>query len=148
MNRNENPFKCKMAVHLVYVVKLSIPHVSHSNGFSPLWILWWLCNVDSSLKARPQIEQLCGRSFVWYDKCRWYDCWNVNVLLHSSHVYGISPVKKISEQQKKILKTVITKWRTTISRNAFTKNDIVKQIGGQFSYPYASVCVFLKSIWS
>lgn len=86
---HSNPFSCN-AVQSNY-----LPQVSHENGFSPLWILWWLCKVDSSLKARPQIEQLCGRSFVWYDKCRWYDCWNVNVRWHSSHVYGISPKKKV-----------------------------------------------------
>lgn len=80
---------------------LHSPHVSHSNGFSPLCMRWWLCNVDSSLNARPHIVQLCGRSFVWYDKWRWYDCWNVNVRWHSSHEYGISPKTHTCQNERK-----------------------------------------------
>lgn len=78
-------------VHDIKSFQAHLPQVSHLNGFSPLWIRSWLCNVDNSLKARPHVLQMYGLSSLWYSKCLWYDCWKVKVLLHVWHLYGISP---------------------------------------------------------
>lgn len=68
------------------------PHVSQAKGFSPVWMRWWLCNVESSLKARSHSVHTCGLSSLWYNRCLWYDCWNVKVLPQVSQLYGVSPV--------------------------------------------------------
>lgn len=45
------------------------PHSSHENGRSPVCVRWWICSRKTREKARLQIVQTWGFSWVWMRRC-------------------------------------------------------------------------------
>lgn len=65
-------------------------HLSHLNGFSPVWVRMWLFRVVAPAKERPQKPHLNGFSLMWITTCSLSSAGPGNEEGQCPHWYGRS----------------------------------------------------------